>query len=145
MTSQRRCSACCAAPAMRRTPRERGVPLKPGLIALIERCYDGILANGLAFHEAQPPWQRPSVSGQLRRVGYNLLLRLSTRKQDARFLTDPSVLYQQLAGARWAHDEIGVAEDSVDAENGGARSRPCRYPFGSGRRPESRAGICFGP
>ena len=34
--------------------RERGVPLKPGLIALIERCYDAILANGLAFHEAQP-------------------------------------------------------------------------------------------
>ena len=34
--------------------RERGVPLKPGLIALIERCYDAILADGLAFHEAQP-------------------------------------------------------------------------------------------
>ena len=29
--------------------RERGVPLKPGLIALIERCYDGILANGLTM------------------------------------------------------------------------------------------------
>jgi transposase len=34
--------------------RERGVPLKLGLIALIERRYDDILANGLAFHEAQP-------------------------------------------------------------------------------------------
>ena len=42
--------------------RERGVPLKPGLIALIERCYDGILAKGLAFHEAQPTWQRPSAA-----------------------------------------------------------------------------------
>ena len=31
--------------------RERGEPLKPGLVALIKRCYDGILANGLAFHE----------------------------------------------------------------------------------------------
>ena len=34
--------------------REQGVPLKPGLIALIERCYDAIVADGLAFHEAQP-------------------------------------------------------------------------------------------
>ena len=45
--------------------RERGVPLKPGLIALIERCYDGILAEGLAFHEAQPalnPAIRPGAA-----------------------------------------------------------------------------------
>jgi transposase len=73
--------------------RERGVPLKPGLIALIERCYDGILANGLAFHEAQPTLPKAKRRGrQPRRVGHNLLLRLSTRKQDVlRFLTDPSV------------------------------------------------------
>jgi transposase len=30
--------------------RERGVALKPGLIRLIERCYDAILPDGLAFH-----------------------------------------------------------------------------------------------
>src|ERR1700751_385375 len=30
--------------------RERGVPLKPGLIALFERCYDTVLVDGLAFH-----------------------------------------------------------------------------------------------
>ena len=73
--------------------RERGVPLKPGLIALIERCYDGILANGLAFHEAQPTLAKAKRRGrQPRRVGHNLLLRLSSRKQDVlRFLTDPSV------------------------------------------------------
>jgi transposase len=73
--------------------RERGVPLKPGLIALIERCYDGILANGLAFHEAQPALAKSGRRGRPpRRVGHNLLLRLSTRKQDVlRFLTDPSV------------------------------------------------------
>jgi transposase len=34
--------------------REQGVTLKPGLIALFDRCYDAILAEGLAFHEAQP-------------------------------------------------------------------------------------------
>jgi transposase len=73
--------------------RERGVPLQPGLIALIERCYDGILAEGLAFHEGQPALTKTGRRGrQPRRVGHNLLLRLSTRKQDVlRFLIDPSV------------------------------------------------------
>ncbi|MGH8403010.1 MAG: IS66 family transposase, partial [Gammaproteobacteria bacterium] len=73
--------------------RERDVPLKPGLIALIERCYDTIVAEGLAFHEAQPALAKTRPRGRPpRRVGHNLLLRLSTRKQDAlRFLTDPTV------------------------------------------------------
>ena len=34
--------------------REQGVTLSPGFVALIERCYDAILAEGFAFHEAQP-------------------------------------------------------------------------------------------
>jgi transposase len=77
--------------------RERGVPLKPGLIALFERCYDTILADGLAFHDAQPALVRTAGTGKRRgrpprRVGHNLLLRLSTRKTDVlRFLTDPRV------------------------------------------------------
>ena len=67
--------------------RERGVPLKPGLIALFERCYDTILADGLAFHEAQPNLVRAVGTGKHRgrpprRVGHNLLLRLSSRKTD---------------------------------------------------------------
>ncbi|GAC1489882.1 MAG: IS66 family transposase [Acetobacteraceae bacterium] len=77
--------------------RERGVPLKPGLIARIERCYDAILAEGLAFHEAQPALVSAAAQARRRgrpprRVGHNLLLRLSTRKLDVlRFLTDPRV------------------------------------------------------
>jgi transposase len=73
--------------------RERGVPLKPGLIALFERCYDAILAEGLAFHAAQPVLAKAKRRGrQPRRVGHNLLLRLSTRKLDVlRFLIDPGV------------------------------------------------------
>jgi transposase len=77
--------------------RERGVALKPGLIALIERRYDLILAQGFVFHEAQPTLIPVEVKarrrGRLpRRVGHNLLLRLNTRKQDVlRFLTDPLV------------------------------------------------------
>jgi len=72
---------------------EQGVSLKPGLIALIERCYDTVLAQGMAFHEAQPALAKPRRRGRPpRRVGHNLLLRLSTRKADVlRFLTDPKV------------------------------------------------------
>ena len=73
--------------------RDRGVPLKPGLIALIEHRYNAILVEGLAFHEAQPALAKARRRGRPpRRVGHNLLLRLGTRKQDVlRFLTDPDV------------------------------------------------------
>ena len=79
--------------------RDRGVPLKPSLIALIERRYDAILAEGLVFHEAQLPLVRAVINGAgkrrgraPRRTGHNLLLRLATRKQDTlRFLHDPTV------------------------------------------------------
>jgi transposase len=73
--------------------REQGVPLNSGLIALIERRYNAVLAEGLAFHEVQPALAKPRRRGRPpRRVGHNLLLRLSIRKQDVlRFLTDPGV------------------------------------------------------
>jgi transposase len=79
--------------------RERGAPLNPPLIELFRRSYDGILKEGLAFHEGQPMLVRPPTEGQpkrrgrrRRRTGHNLLLRLSTRKDDVlRFLTDPDV------------------------------------------------------
>jgi transposase len=72
--------------------RAQGVALKPGLIALIARSYDAILAQGLAFHAAQPALAKTARRGRPpRRVGHNLL-RLSTRKSDVlRFLTDPRV------------------------------------------------------
>ena len=75
--------------------RGLGVPLKSGLIALFERCYAAILAEGMAFHEAQPTLISAAAKArrrgrQPRRVGHNLLLRLSTRRQDVlRFLIDP--------------------------------------------------------
>jgi transposase len=72
---------------------EQDVPLKPGLIALIKRRYDTIVADGLAFHEAQPALTKIRPRGPPpRRVGHNLLLRLSTYNQDVlRCLTDPRV------------------------------------------------------
>jgi transposase len=79
--------------------RERGKPLPPRLIALFELRYDAILTEGLAFHAAQPALVRPERTGKAkahgrkpRRVGHNLLLRLSIRKQDVlRFLSDLTV------------------------------------------------------
>ena len=69
--------------------------LSPQFIALIERCYDAILTEGFAFHDAQPAListARKHLGRKPRRVGHNLLLRLSTRKQDVlRFLSDPTV------------------------------------------------------
>ena len=71
--------------------------LRPGLIALNERCHEAILAEGLAFHQAQPALISANVKAKRRgrsprRVGHNLLLRLSTRKHDVlRFLVDPLV------------------------------------------------------
>jgi transposase len=76
---------------------ERSVPLKPGLISVFERCYDTILAEGLAFHDAQPSLVRGVGTGKRRgrpprRIGHNLLLQLRSRKTDVLCcLTDPRV------------------------------------------------------
>lgn len=74
--------------------RERDGPLEPSLVHRFQHRYDTIVAEGLAFHEAQPPLLVTGRRGRSRRrsTGHNLLLRLSTRKDDVlRFLTDPGV------------------------------------------------------
>jgi transposase len=75
--------------------REQDRPLPPGLIALIERCYDTILVEGFTFHEGQPALvstPRKRKGRVPRRTGHNLLLRLRARKLDVlRFLSDPTV------------------------------------------------------
>jgi transposase len=79
--------------------KERGVRPKPPLIKLFHRSYNRILKEGIAFHEAQPPLVRALAHGerkrrgrQRRRTGHNLMLRLSTRKEDVlRFLSNPDV------------------------------------------------------
>lgn len=85
--------ACHAANLARRQAR----PLPPRLIALIERCYDRIVADGMHFHTAQPALIEAAIQARRRgyaprRVGHNLLLRLSARKPDVlRFLSNPEV------------------------------------------------------
>jgi transposase len=71
----------------------RGVALKPRLVARIERRYDAIVAEGLAFHMDLPRLPRlQRRAGKPRRLGHNLLLRLDLRRDDVlRFLHDPQV------------------------------------------------------
>jgi transposase len=73
--------------------RQKGRPLDPGLVALIERRYDAIVAQGLAFHHKLPALRHAQRRGwKPRRVGHNLLLRLEQRRDDVlRFLHDPNV------------------------------------------------------
>jgi transposase len=94
--------ACHAANLARQQDR----PLSPRLIARIERCYEGILAEGFAYHDGQPARASEAVQAKRRgrkprRIGHNLLLRLSTRKQDVlRFLADPTVPFTNTLAER---------------------------------------------
>ncbi len=83
--------ACHATNLAREQGRPR--PLKPRLVARIERRYDAIVIEGLAFHEALPALRRAQRRGwKPRRIGHNLLLRLDQRRGDVlRFLHDPNV------------------------------------------------------
>jgi len=75
----------------------KGAVLEPRFIAWLQARYDRIVAQGLTFHEAQPPPAPALEKGkrrgrQRRRTGHNLLLRLQSRKEDVlRFLTDQRV------------------------------------------------------
>jgi len=79
--------------------RQRDAAFKPRFAVWLAARYDRIVAQGLAFHEAQPPPAHPNGGcgkkprgRQRRRTGHNLLLRLQSRKEDVlRFLADPGV------------------------------------------------------
>ena len=82
--------------------RERGVVLTARLIARIQQRYETIIAEGIAFHEAQPALGRGQRRGRKpRRVGHNLLLRLQQRSDDVlRFLSDPDVPFTNTQAER---------------------------------------------
>lgn len=88
--------ACHAA----RMARAQNKPVAPYLVARIERCYDLILRQGLAYHAALPDLAvnptgkdgRGRRGRKPHRIGHNLLLRLQSRKPDVlRFLSNPAV------------------------------------------------------
>ena len=76
-----------------------GLALQPSLVEGFRRWWDAITAEGIRFHEAQPPLGPAPAEGQAkrrgrkpRRTGHNLLLRLQARKEDAlRFLANLAV------------------------------------------------------
>jgi transposase len=89
------CRACHVAHLARNTEK---VPNRR-LLDLISRRYDVIVADALAYHLGLSPLAvKLKLNGQPRggrpprRIGHNLLLRLSERKHDVlRFLTNPDV------------------------------------------------------
>ena len=79
--------------------KTKPLELAPSLIGLINRRYDAIVAEGMAYHEALPALDPPVPSGgkkkrgrKKHRVGHNLAMRLTNFKGDTlRFLTDFAV------------------------------------------------------
>jgi len=86
--------------------RERNRPLSPRVVARFKRNYDAIVAEGIAFHEKQPPLVSAAAQARRRgraprRTGHNLLVRLRDRKEAVlRFLTDLSVPFTNNLGER---------------------------------------------
>ncbi len=74
-TMQRLLRRACHAPNI---AREHDRSLAPKLLAMVERRYDAIIAEAIAFHEAQPPLPVKRRDSIPRRTGHNLALRLST-------------------------------------------------------------------
>ena len=75
--------------------QNQNIAVSDRLIALVGRRYDKIIAQALAFHEAQPALSRPKPGKRgrkKRRTGHNLALRLREHKEGTlRFLVDPDV------------------------------------------------------
>ena len=66
-----------------RIAQDKDIAVPATLVAPIERRYDEIIAEALAFHESQPPLSppKPGKRGRKkRRIGHNLALRLRDRK-----------------------------------------------------------------
>ena len=113
--------------------RDRGVPLKPSLIALIERCYDSILAEGLAFHEAQAPPTREGRPKTARPCASPNRTQspLAPRNAQTGHVALPSrsngALHQQSSRARRAHDEApaeNLRRLSLGRRRDGLRAHP---------------------
>ncbi|HSJ75254.1 MAG TPA: transposase, partial [Gemmatimonadales bacterium] len=108
--------------------RDRGVPLEPCLVDQFRRRYDIIVTEGLAFHQNQPPLATPPANGGRkrrgrppRRTGHNLLLRLSTHKDDVlRFLDDPAVPFSRVDDWRGSDRSLGSCRSPAAFARAGA-------------------------
>lgn len=77
------------------TNQARGSPVRASFVAVFVARYRRIVAEGLTFHEAQPPLDppgKPKRGRPKRRTGHNLLIRLRDHEDAVlRFLHDPAV------------------------------------------------------
>ena len=73
--------------------RARGIAVPERLQARLERRYDTLLVEAMAFHKSLPPLSSPGRCGKpKRRKGHNLALRLHRYSDETlRFLVDPQV------------------------------------------------------
>lgn len=74
--------------------RRKGSEIPVSLRVCLQSTYDGVVAEGLSFHELQPALARKEgARGRCaKRIGHNLLVRLRDRKEDVlRFLEDLDV------------------------------------------------------
>jgi len=73
----------------------RGSPVRASFVAVFTARYRRIVAEGLVFHEAQPPLDPPGKKKRgrpKRRTGHNLLIRLRDHEDAVlRFLHDPTI------------------------------------------------------
>ena len=73
----------------------RGSPVRASFVAVFTARYRRIVAEGIAFHEAQPPLDPPGKKKRgrpKRRPGHNLLIRFRDYEDAVlRFLHDPAV------------------------------------------------------
>jgi len=88
----------------RAAPGETPTPLKRALVEMIERRFDAIVAEAIAFHEAQPPLlsdaEKVGRRGRLpKRIGHNLAERFRDYKRPVLlFLSDLSVPFTNNLG-----------------------------------------------
>ena len=72
--------------------RQTDKPLRQSLLGRIQRRYNQILDEAIAFHDVQPPLPRARRGPRKRRGGHNLALRPQQhRASTRRFLTDPEI------------------------------------------------------
>jgi transposase len=64
----------------------------PDMVEQAVKIYDGIVAQGLSYHQAMPPLNPKRKALGKKRLGHNLLLRLANHKNDVlRFLVVPEI------------------------------------------------------
>jgi len=71
----------------------KGIP--KNIVSCLTQLYEQIIKRGLSFHSSQSPLTSKGNRGRVkRRIGHNLLLRLSNFQGDVlRFLTEPDVSF----------------------------------------------------